>query len=374
MDMFITDIKQQTITIDGTVYDADYCAGEMLAEFRRRYGTDSFYAEVAEFLAEWFNDDDRLTVHTSGSTGAPKPLRVEKHRMMNSAMLTVDFLGLRHGDSAMLCMPLKYIAGKMVVVRSLVAGLNLLPVTPCGHPMQAIGEIPVFSAMIPMQVFNSLQTDEERKRLMDVRHLIIGGGAIDEALGKALKSFPHAVWSTYGMTETLSHIALRRLNGKEASEWYTPFSNVDVRLTPDHTLAIHAPLVNPELLITNDIVEFNARGQFRILGRKDNTVNTGGVKVQIEQVEASLRPLLPCPFMVTSAPDAKFGERIVLLVENFAPDSPAIRQAVETLPAYWRPKQTVCITRLPQTGTGKPDRATAKKIAASAPQNPIGKD
>ena len=121
-------------------------------------------------------------------------------------------------------------------------------------------------------------------------------------------------------------------------------------------------------------MEFNARGQFRILGRKDNTVNTGGVKVQIEQVEASLRPLLPCPFMVTSAPDAKFGERIVLLVENFAPDSPAIRQAVETLPAYWRPKQTVCITRLPQTGTGKPDRATAKKIAASAPQNPIGKD
>ena len=167
------------------------------------------------------------------------------------------------------------------------------------------------------------------------------------------------------MTETLSHIALRKLSEKEASEWYTPFANVRLSLTPDGTLAIEAPSVNPERLVTNDIAEFDDRGRFRILGRRDNTINTGGIKVQIEQVEETLRPHLHHPFLITCAPDIKFGERIVLLVENLPSDSEEVRRAIDTLPVYWRPKQTFTVSRLPLTGTGKPDRATAKRIAAA---------
>ena len=141
--------------------------------------------------------------------------------MMESACLTCSFLGLQKEDSALLCMPLQYIAGKMVVIRALVAGLDLLPVTPSGHPLKDLTKAPVFAAMIPMQVYNSLQVPEEKAILQQIRHLIIGGGPIDSQLNAALKDFPHAVWSTYGMTETLSHIALRRLNGPEASDWYT---------------------------------------------------------------------------------------------------------------------------------------------------------
>ena len=118
------------------------------------------------------------------------------------------------------------------------------------------------------------------------------------------------------MTETLSHIALRRLNGPDASDWYTPFQGVKVSLSPENTLTIEAPAVCAEKLTTNDICEFNAQGQFHILGRKDNTINTGGVKVQIEQVENALKTALPVPFMVTAVPDPKFGERIVLLLES----------------------------------------------------------
>ena len=157
---------------------------------------------LADFLAEWFDDSTTVLVHTSGSTGTPKPPG-EKQRMMQSAMLTVRFLGLKQGDTALLCMPLKYIAGKMVVVRALVAGLNLLPVAPCGHPLAEINTAPEFAAMIPMQVYNSLQVSAEKKYLKQVRHLIIGGGAIDSTLSTELASFPYAVWSTYGMTETL---------------------------------------------------------------------------------------------------------------------------------------------------------------------------
>lgn len=369
---FHTDISRQSITIDGVRYtctDATPSGGmpsRLQNHFRKEYGADSFHVQIADFLAEWFDGSDTLRVHTSGSTGTPKQLRVEKQRMMNSAMLTLSFLHLREEDTAMLCMPLQYIAGKMVVVRALVGGLNLIPVAPCGHPMQLLSQTPVFSAMIPMQVFNSLQVPEEAEKLSRIRHLIIGGGAVDEELGKQLRSFPHAVWSTYGMTETLSHIALRRLNGPEASEWYTPFSNVSLTLSADQTLIIDAPLVSPIQLVTNDIVEFNPQGQFRILGRKDNTINTGGVKVQIEQVEARLKPLLPFAFQITAAPDNKFGERIVLLIQSENPVTEEnLHEAFRQLPPYWRPKQIICLPQLPLTGSGKPDRATARKIASA---------
>ena len=369
---FITEIARQSILIDGKCYTAHEVRipeGEsqslLQKRFHAEYGADSFQASLADFLAEWFDDSTTVLVHTSGSTGTPKPLRVEKQRMMQSAMLTVRFLGLKQGDTALLCMPLKYIAGKMVVVRALVAGLNLLPVAPCGHPLAEINAAPEFAAMIPMQVYNSLQVPAEKECLQQVRHLIIGGGAIDSTLATELASFPHAVWSTYGMTETLSHIALRRLNGPDASDWYTPFQGVKVSLSPENTLTIEAPAVCAEKLTTNDICEFNAQGQFHILGRKDNTINTGGVKVQIEQVENALKTALPIPFMVTAVPDPKFGECIVLLLESEEQTDvpPLLAQAYNQLPVYWRPKQTFFVQHLPQTETGKPDRATARKVA-----------
>ena len=165
--------------------------------------------ELNKFLAEWHNDNPRILVHTSGSTGKPKPLMVEKRRMLNSARITCDFLGLKPGDTALLCMPLDYIAGKMMVVRSLQRDLRLTSVRPSSHPL-ADETLPsfTFAAMVPMQVYNTLKVPCERERLMRIRHLIIGGGAISDELAQMIKPLPNAVWSTYGMTETLSHIAL----------------------------------------------------------------------------------------------------------------------------------------------------------------------
>ena len=200
---------------------------------------------LEEFLSEWNNGSDRVLVHTSGSTGKPKPMMVEKKRMLNSARITCDFLGLKPGDSALLCMSLDYIAGKMVVVRSIERHLHLISVSPSGHPLKDVNEEITFAAMVPMQVYNTLQVPEERERLCRIRHLIIGGGAIDAALEQELRSLPGniAIWSTYGMTETLSHIALRRINGAEASEWYQPFDSVKISQTEEGCLVIDAPLV-----------------------------------------------------------------------------------------------------------------------------------
>lgn len=328
--------------------------------------------DLEEFLKEWHNDSPTVLVHTSGSTGKPKPMLVEKRRMEASARITCQFLGLKEGDTALLCMSLDYIAGKMMVVRALTCGLKLIAVKPCGCP-EWEGDVD-FAAMVPMQVYNLLQSEEGRKRLMAVKHLIIGGGAIDDGLASVLVGFPNHVWSTYGMTETLSHIALRRLNGPEASEWYTPFEGVKLSQTQEGCLVIGAPAVHDGALVTNDIVEFGSPslrrgkggGPFRILGRKDNVICSGGIKIQIEEVERLLRPHMPVPFMISKRPDKKFGEQVVLLTESV--DMDEVRGICQlVLPKYWQPKCYAHIDVLPMTETGKPARKEAEKYALLYP-------
>ena len=330
---------------------------------------------LEDFFSEWNNDSDRVLVHTSGSTGKPKPMMVEKKRMLNSARITCDFLGLKPGDSALLCMSLDYIAGKMVVVRSIERHLHLISVSPSGHPLKDINEEITFAAMVPMQVYNTLQVPEERERLTHIRHLIIGGGAIDASLEKELQALPGniAIWSTYGMTETLSHIALRRINGAEASEWYQPFDSVKISQTDEGCLVIDAPLVCAETLVTNDIVEIEPyiynkveKLRFRIKGRKDNVICSGGIKIQIEEVEALLKPHLEKPFMIAKKKDEKFGEIAVLLTED--EDLKKVEATIRRLLSdekssehknykYWIPREYFHVDHLPLTETGKPKRS-----------------
>ncbi len=319
---------------------------------------------LEEFLAEWNNGDDCVLVHTSGSTGKPKPLRVEKKRMIASANVTCRFLGLDSSDTALLCMPLDYIAGKMVVVRSIVCGMKLINVTPCSHPLNGLENMPTFAAMVPMQVFSCMQNDEECQKLMKIKNLIIGGGAIDAALEKRLRQFPNAVWSTYGMTETLSHIALRRISGNDASEYYTPFENVEVSATPDGRLRIYAPEICPELLETNDIVDFSPNGRdFKILGRTDNVIDSGGIKINAEQVENQLHDIVPYDFAITKVADEKFGEAVAMVVAMpMGEENASLKDELKKLKEkvndslenkYYRPRRYFVVETIPRTGTGK---------------------
>lgn len=286
---------------------------------------------------------------------------VEKRRMEASARITCRFLGLHEGETALLCLPLDYIAGKMMVVRAQTCQLHLISITPDGHPMATDCGPVDFAAMVPLQVWNSLQDPQQASRIRAIRHLIIGGGAVDANLAAALADFPNAVWSTYGMTETLSHIALRRLNGPERSDWYSPLEGVSVSVNADGCLVINAPAVHEGPLVTNDLAEIDGN-RFRILGRKDNVICSGGIKIQIEEVEALLRPHLSMPFMITKIPDARLGQQMVLLTED------ADRRKIEAvcrqvLPRYWQPRQVIYTEKLPLTETGKPARAAAEKLA-----------
>lgn len=350
----------QTITIEGKTYGKETLP--RLPQENGETGTPDFRTELFRFLGDWYDERPCLTVHTSGSTGVPKALQVEKARMLRSARLTCDYLGLASGDTALLCMPLHYIAGKMMVARALERGLNLIAREPSGHPL-ADSRLPRldFAAMVPLQVYNSLQVPAERERLANIGALLIGGGAIDRELEEKLRELPNPIYSSYGMTETLSHIALRRLNGSDTSGRYHPFQGVRLSLSPDNTLVIDAPMVCGERLVTNDIARLYPDGSFTIIGRKDNTVNSGGIKIQIEEVEEALRPLVTGQYAITAVPDKRLGEALTLLCEEEPPSAEALTCR---LPRYWSPKHRWRVGQIPLTRTGKIDRAGCRKLAA----------
>lgn len=345
---------------------------------------------LKDFLEEWNGSSDMVRVHTSGSTGEPKPMLVSKARMLSSARATCDFLGLKSGDRALLCLPLDYIAGKMMVVRAIERGMKLTDVCPDGHPLASLASRDACSApaidlaaMVPMQVYNSLEIGAEAEQLKHIRHLLIGGGAIDDALENRIRHFfddeTHLsktnVWSTYGMTETLSHVALRRVNGSEASLWYTPLPGVSISLGNDDTLVINYPSVCDMSLTTHDVAVLRTKEdpltgktltQFRILGRTDNIICSGGLKIQAEEIERLLRNELPVPYIITSCKDEKLGEKIVLLAERMD-ESDCENICRRVLPRHYVPRKYVFVDSIPMTPNGKVARAEARQISGSTP-------
>ena len=339
-----------------------------------------FEREVEEFRHEWCQRKPTVQVHTSGSTGLPQPMEVEKTRMEASAKMTLRFLHLQPGDRALLCLPLKYIAGKMMVVRAMVGGLHLKSVCPSSHPFRALAQIlrllpesavgqhpflPHFVALTPMQAWNTLQDVHERTVLAHIPHIIIGGGPVSTELHDALQYCKGEVYSTYGMTETLSHIAMRRLNGPLQDEWYSPLSGVEISLSPNRSLVIHAPSLSKEKLFTHDIAEINGRGQFRILGRTDNIITSGGIKISPEILEQRIG-MIGIPYMFTAVQDPVLGQALTLLYSAESPDitpNAVIARLEGSLSRYERPRYIFNVSALPFTETGKPARARAQAMA-----------
>ncbi len=324
-----------------------------------------FLREIDEFTQRWQTPTPTVTVQTSGSTGAPKQMEVEKVRMWDSALTTLGALGLSEGNTALLCMPLKYIAGQMMLVRTFAGNLQLIPVAPTSRPFASLHQAPDFAAITPMQAFESLRHPHDRSVMRRTLCTIIGGGAVSPELESQLRHFPNPVYSTYGMTETLSHIALRRLSGPSASDAYRPLDGVEVSLSEEGTLQIYAPKVCAERLTTNDLAELLPDGTFRILGRRDNVVCSGGIKLHLEPLETQLAPVLPVPFVLTSVADESLGEALTLLYEAEADMEQTLTALCrEALGKYEVPRHFFRIGSLPRTETGKPARAEAKRMAA----------
>lgn len=319
------------------------------------------------FIVEWYNENDFVVVHTSGSTGEPAPISISKKRMVNSARMTLGFFGLKAGDKALLCLPADYIAGKMMLVRSLVGNLNLTAVAPRGNPLENQVDGFDLAAMVPLQIHTILNSAQGEKKIESIRKLIIGGAAISAALEERLKNLNNDIYSTYGMTETVSHIALRRLNGAERSPYYTILPGVRIDKDENDCLVIDAPDLADGPVRTRDIVRIINRNEFEVSGRFDNVINSGGIKYHPEIIERKIEEFITDRFIIASVPDSRLGEKIVLIIETSDPRKytlPDFKISVnKKLPALERPKDLVFLEHFPETGNAKFQR---KKITALA--------
>jgi len=312
---------------------------------------EDFEKPVGSFILDWFDDRSYIEMNTSGTTGTPKLIRVDKQAMVNSALATGDFFDLHPGNKVLQCLPVKYIAGKMMFVRGFILGLDMDFVAPSSTPLYNNDTEYDFVAMVPLQAENSL------KQLKNVKKMIIGGVRINNSLEKQLAELPTDAYETYGMTETITHIAAKKIGEKA----FTVLPNVTISYNDDNCLVIHAPRISEEVIVTNDIVELINENQFLFLGRFDNIINSGGIKLIPEQIEEKLSGKIDGRFFVTGKPDEKLGEKLVLVIEG---EKQTIDESVfDLLDKYERPKEILFVPKFEETGNGKIMRkAIAKTI------------
>lgn len=318
--------------------------------------------DIYSFLTDWASKKGSITVQTSGSTGDPKPIELLKSDMIASAELTCEHFNLLKGDSALLCLPTKYIAGKMMLVRAMVQGLELISVQPSSCPTIENYDSIDFAAMTPMQVRKVLQNN--KKGLNSIKQLIIGGAPVDHILEKELQSIPTACYSTFGMTETITHIAVKKLNGSDKSEYYTALKNITFETGKESNLIIKAPYLSDLTFTTSDIVLLSGSHLFKWKGRTNNTINSGGVKLHPEQIENKIQPVLPeHRFFISSQPNSLLGEELILIVESTSPLLDLLTQLKSVLTNYEVPKQVFYTSTFVETETGKVNRIKTQELA-----------
>lgn len=309
--------------------------------------------QIGDFLLSWLDNFDVVTVRTSGSTGVPKEYKLHKQHMINSAVMTGNRFKIGAEKDALCCLPLSYIAGKMMLVRAMTLGWHLDLVKPSTTPLDKAEKRYDFTAMSPLQLSKSLDN------IHKTRKVIIGGGAVSQKLIDDLNGKHTRVYHTYGMTETSSHIAVRELYPKQ-EEFYSTVENVTVEQDEEGKLIVHAPDFAYTSLTTNDLVEINDAHQFKVLGRVDDVINTGTVKVHPAQVEEKLAHHISESFFISGKADEELGQKVILIIEG---EEKEVQHAFKKLGKFEIPKEIYFVNQFDLTHTGKIDkRTTLEKI------------
>lgn len=316
---------------------------------------------MADFLLNWLYPKDTILANTSGSTGSPKTITLDKTKMIASAQATGAYFDLKEGTKALHCLSANYIAGKMMMVRALFLGWDIDVVIPNKFPLKQTKTNYDFAAMVPLQLQNSL------KEIHRVKKLIVGGAAVSPSLQSEIQEVPTEIYATYAMTETITHVAIKKLNHRTGQETlndaFEALPNVQFEEDDRNCLIINAPSVAKNKVITNDVVNLISPTLFNWLGRADFVINSGGYKVHPEQVEQVLALVIKAPFFVTSIPDEILGEKVILIIEGKEDAFPEIDYV--DLHPYEIPKEVYFIDEMIYTTTGKIQREQSKEKVLS---------
>jgi O-succinylbenzoic acid--CoA ligase len=309
----------------------------------------SIWAFIYDFLDP---QRDYFETATSGSTGAPKMITIQKKHAVASAKNTIDYFGLKPLDTVHLCMNSRYIGAKMMIIRALVCQLKLTYSEPLSNALSLIKHPVDFCAAVPLQTYSLFETQPTGNK--NIKVLIIGGGVLQKRMSDLASAHTTMYYQTFGMTETISHIAVKRIYPAMSSYECVGANRIDVD-TLDSSLIIHAPQLGIESLKTNDIIAFKDNKHFDWIGRKDNIINSGGIKINPEQIEALLEGVFDVPFYISSQPDDRLGQKIVLYIESTIPidEEEIIHPLKEHLPKYHAPQQIIVEPAFSYTTTGK---------------------
>lgn len=344
-----------SFTLNGLQYET---AEDLLSIAREleEEGKD-YEVSIGKFIQKWLNNKDTVNVKTSGSTGKPKKIKILKSHMIASAKATGAYFDLAEKTSALLCLSAEHIGGKMMLVRAMTLGWNLHVVAPVKDALSHYDNEYDFVAMVPYQLYHSL------KELKKVKKLIVGGGAVSEELIEQIKNVPTEIYATYGMTETISHIAVKKLNNPDKSAHFTALPNVTFTTDGRECLVIYAPGIANDLVITNDLVDLKSDTQFSWLGRYDNVINSGGFKLYPEKIEGKLISFINDPFIIASEEDEQLGQRVILIVETDQHKSLSdYSGAFSFLENYERPKKIYTLSKFPFTKTEKIKRGDILQV------------
>jgi O-succinylbenzoic acid--CoA ligase len=358
-------MKPDALELNGKKF---YYAEIVDYSFRGSIPINGYEAKTLEFCRNWLNGQQEFVLHTSGSTGPPKNITLTREQLAASARRTVQALGLQPGDRALVCLNIEAIAGMMMLVRGFEADLELTIVEPVANPLALSKTSRPFDfiSLVPYQLTAILQDSPANKLVLDfAKAILLGGAPLSPGLEADIRQLKAPLYLSYGMTETASHIALRRLNGRQPESFFSAFPDISLGQDDRGCLTIRGDVTNNQTIVTNDLVTLKDGHTFAWLGRADNTVNTGGVKVQLEKVEvvlsqALLQHHLNCRSFITALPDAKLGSRLVAVLEG-NPPGPETEQALKQemarfLTKYELPRAFYYIGRFAATASGKTDK------------------
>ena len=307
--------------------------------------------EIANAILEW-HKDLVFTFKTSGSTGTPKDISFSKDQIIASISQSQEAFNLTSEDVALLCLPMRYVAGKIMLFRALHIGMDVVSIEPKLSLKEIVGKPVSFAAFIPSQVQEIINTEDGKRWLQSIRVVIIGGATISNALEEVLKQFTNKIYHTYGMTETLTHIALRLLSGG-GQEYFKALPHISLSTKSDSTLNINAKHLGVNIE-TNDVVELIGENKFKIIGRIDNVINSGGLKIHPEEIEKVLKKYILNDLIIAGHKDDKWGEKVVLIIESDNPIDPEwIKVAYEEIPNNKRPKEIKYVSKFSRTESGK---------------------
>lgn len=314
--------------------------------------------QLGDFLHEWWADKREITFQTSGSTGKPKVVRFTKAQCRESARRTLKYFSISTGTTALLALPTNYVAGKMMVVRAMIGNLNLVAVSPKMNPWDdTLPEID-FAAVTPQQLSAPGALEQMTRTMNPKGILLVGGAPIPEAIRQGIRDCNIPVYETYGMTETLTHVAVRRVSYPPES-LFSALPEITFAVDSRNCLVISAPYLGQDPIHTRDVVRLVGGDRFQWRGRRDRVINSGGIKIQPEEVEARIgKALTDRAFFIYPLPDERLGEKVVLWVEG--EDRSGLKEQIDyvlnSFSGPEKPREYYLLPRFQRTATGKIDR------------------